>query len=49
MLSIAAGYQISIHTDEMVMMAAGYLEGALTNKYSNLRVCGVRKKCLFLI
>jgi len=33
-LNIAAGYQkISIHTDKMVMMAAGYLEGALTNKW----------------
>ena len=32
-LNIAAGYQkVSIHPDKMVMMAAGYLEGALTNK-----------------
>ncbi|XP_065910196.1 phospholipase B-like 1 [Dysidea avara] len=34
-LNIAAGYQkpvISTHTDKTIMMAAGYLEGALTNK-----------------
>ena len=31
-LNIAAGFNQAVSDDKMVMMAAGYLEGALTNK-----------------
>lgn len=31
-LNVAAGYNRAVSDDKMVMMAAGYLEGALTNK-----------------
>ena len=31
-LNVAAGYNQAASDDKVVMMAAGYLEGALTNK-----------------
>ena len=31
-LNVAAGYNQTVTDDKTVMMAAGYLEGALTNK-----------------
>ena len=31
-LNVAAGFQQATSDDKLVMMAAGYLEGALTNK-----------------
>ena len=30
-LNVAAGYSQAVNDDKLVMMAAGYLEGALTN------------------